>query len=79
MSNSQEPDFSKHVAVSRPLMPKKHPITNDYTIYLKSSPSSPQGGDNRKIVECVNKKTGEKRILKVSDYLQCTCTLDLVC
>lgn len=70
MSNyhgSQEPNFSKHLAVTRPLMPKKHPITNDYTISSRSLGV----GVNGKVLECVNKRTGEKRALKVSDYLQC--------
>ena len=42
-------------------MPKKHPITNDYTISSRSLGV----GVNGKVLECVNKRTGEKRALKV--------------
>lgn len=64
MSNyhgSKAPNFAQHLAVSRPLMPKKHPITNDYTISSRSLGV----GVNGKVLECVNKRTGEKRALKV--------------
>ena len=56
----QAPNFSQHIA-GRPLMPKKHPITNDYTISSRSLGV----GVNGKVLECVNKRTGEKRALKV--------------
>lgn len=59
---TQAPNFSQHIAASRPLMPKKHPITNDYTISARSLGV----GVNGKVLECVNKKTGEKRALKVT-------------
>ena len=64
MSNyhgSQAPNFAQHLAVSRPLMPKKHPITSDYSISSRSLGV----GVNGKVLECTNKRTGEKRALKV--------------
>ena len=57
----QAPNFSQHLAVSRPLMPKKHPITIDYSISSRSLGV----GVNGKVLECTNKRTGEKRALKV--------------
>jgi len=56
-------------------MPKKHPITNDYTISARSLGV----GVNGKVLECVNKKTGEKRALKVTaGYLVVGCVEVLV-
>ena len=56
-------------------MPKKHPITNDYTISARSLGV----GVNGKVLECVNKKTGEKRALKVTaGYLVVDCVEVLV-
>lgn len=72
---TQAPNFSQHIAASRPLMPKKHPITNDYTISARSLGV----GVNGKVLECVNKKTGEKRALKVTaGYLVVGCVEVLV-
>jgi serine/threonine protein kinase len=42
-------------------MPKKHPITNDYSISTRSLGV----GVNGKVLECMNKRTGEKRALKI--------------
>ena len=55
------PNFAQHIAVSRPLMPKKYPITNEYTITSRSLGV----GVNGKVLECINKVTGERRALKV--------------
>ena len=42
-------------------MPKKHPITNDYTILTRCLGV----GVNGKVLECIHKATNEKRALKV--------------
>ena len=47
-------------------MPKKHPITNDYSISTRSLGV----GVNGKVLECMNKRTGEKRALKVRLFLR---------
>lgn len=62
MSHSQPPNFAAHLAHSKPLMPKKHPITNDYTILTKSLGV----GVNGKVLQCIHKGTGATRALKVS-------------
>ena len=62
MSHSQPPNFAAHLAHSKPLVPKKHPITNDYTILTKSLGV----GVNGKVLQCIHKTTGATRALKVS-------------
>ena len=62
MSHSQPPNFAAHLAHSKPLVPKKHPITNDYTILTKSLGV----GVNGKVLQCIHKATGATRALKVS-------------
>ena len=55
-------DYSSHIApVSRPLVPKKHAITTDYTILTRSLGV----GVNGKVLECIHKNSGDKRALKV--------------
>lgn len=61
MSHSQPPNFAAHLAHSKPLMPKKHPITNDYTILTKSLGV----GVNGKVLQCIHKSTGATRALKI--------------
>lgn len=56
------PDFSLHLPVSSaPFIPKRHPITNDYTILTKSLGVGVSG----KVLACINKATKERRALKV--------------
>ena len=57
------PDFSAHMGTvaQRPLVPKKHAITTDYTILTRSLGV----GVNGKVLECVHKSSGERRALKV--------------
>lgn len=60
---SHPPDFLAHqLPVNKPLVPKKHPITNDYVILSRCLGV----GVNGKVLECTHKATGEKRALKVS-------------
>ena len=61
---SQPPNFAVPIANSKPLQPKKHPITNDYTILTRCLGV----GVNGKVLECIHKATGEKKALKVSDH-----------
>ncbi len=57
------PDFSLHLPISStPFVPKRHPITNDYTILTKTLGVGVSG----KVLVCINKLTKEKRALKVS-------------
>lgn len=58
---TQPPKFSLPVS-GKALVPKKHPITNDYTILTRCLGV----GVNGKVLECIHKATGEKRALKVS-------------
>jgi mitogen-activated protein kinase-activated protein kinase 2 len=62
MSHSQPPNFAAHLAHSKPLVPKKHPITNEYTILTKSLGV----GVNGKVLQCIHKASGAIRALKVS-------------
>ena len=55
------PDFSSRVPVAKPLVPKKHAITTDYTILTRSLGV----GVNGKVLECIHKPTGDNRALKV--------------
>lgn len=58
------PDFASRLAgtgAQRPLAPKKHAITTDYTILTRSLGV----GVNGKVLECIHKATGERRALKV--------------
>ena len=61
---SQPPNFAVPIANSKPLQPKKHPITNDYTILTRCLGV----GVNGKVLECIHKATGEKKALKVSGH-----------
>ena len=62
LSGKAGPDFaSRVVPAQKALMPKKHAITNDYTILTKTLGV----GVNGKVLECVHKATGERRALKV--------------
>lgn len=54
------PNFLASVQ-TKPLAPKKHPITNDYTILTRCLGV----GVNGKVLECIHKATNEKRALKV--------------
>lgn len=67
-SGSAPPDFGQRLAQSKQLIPKKHPITNDYTILTKTLGV----GVNGKVLECIHKATGDKRALKVGI---CLCQL----
>ncbi len=58
---SAPPDFAQRLVQSKQLIPKKHPITNDYTILTKTLGV----GVNGKVLECIHKATGETRALKV--------------
>ena len=62
MSYSQPPNFAAQLAHAKPLVPKKHPITSDYTILTKSLGV----GVNGKVLQCIHKLTGTTRALKVS-------------
>ena len=55
------PDFASRVPVAKPLVPKKHAITTDYTILTRSLGV----GVNGKVLECIHKPTGDHRALKV--------------
>lgn len=55
------PNFALNLASSKMLVPKKHPITNDYTILTKTLGV----GVNGKVLECIHKASGERRALKV--------------
>ena len=60
---SQAPNFAINLPIgSKALIPKKHPITNDYTILTKCLGV----GVNGKVLECIHKATGDRRALKVS-------------
>ena len=61
LSGKAGPDFASHVPPQKALTPKKHAITNDYTILTKTLGV----GVNGKVLECIHKATGEKRALKV--------------
>ena len=62
LAGGKAPDFSAHIPVAqKPLVPKRHAITNDYTILTRSLGV----GVNGKVLECIHKSTGEKRALKV--------------
>ena len=63
LAGGKAPDFAAHISVAqKPLVPKRHAITNDYTILTRSLGV----GVNGKVLECIHKATGEKRALKVS-------------
>ena len=62
LPGSQPPNFAVPIANSKPLQPKKHPITNDYTILTRCLGV----GVNGKVLECIHKATGERKALKVS-------------
>ena len=62
MSHSHPPNFAAQLAHAKPLIPKKHPITNDYTILTKSLGV----GVNGKVLQCIHKASGATRALKVS-------------
>lgn len=56
------PDFSLHLPISSaPFVPKRHPITNDYTILTKSLGVGVSG----KVLACINKATKDRRALKI--------------
>ena len=56
------PQFSTYTPQgSKPLVPKKHAITADYTILAKTLGV----GVNGKVLECIHKSSGEARALKV--------------
>lgn len=62
LAGGKAPDFASHIrAASKPLVPKRHAITNDYTILTRSLGV----GVNGKVLECIHKATGAKRALKV--------------
>ena len=62
LAGGKAPDFASRIGVaSKPLVPKRHAITNDYTILTRSLGV----GVNGKVLECIHKATGEKRALKV--------------
>lgn len=62
LSGKTAPDFSaRFPPAQRPLVPKKHAITTDYTILTRSLGV----GVNGKVLECIHKETGERRALKV--------------
>ena len=59
---SNPPDFSLHLPISSaPFVPKRHPITNDYTILTKTLGVGVSG----KVLACINKSTKDRRALKV--------------
>ena len=59
---SHPPDFTLHLPKSSAaFVPKRHPITNDYTILTKSLGVGVSG----KVLACINKSTKERRALKV--------------
>ena len=59
---SAPPNFALNMHSGKMLVPKKHPITNDYTILTKTLGV----GVNGKVLECIHKATGDRRALKVS-------------
>ena len=72
LHGTQAPNFALNLPHMKPLAPKKHPITNDYTILTKCLGV----GVNGKVLECIHKATGERRALKVSFWTQawvCVC------
>jgi len=50
-----------NLPTAKPLVPKKHPITNDYTILTRCLGV----GVNGKVLECIHKATGDRRALKI--------------
>ena len=71
LPGSQPPNFAVPIANSRPLQPKKHPITNDYTILTRCLGV----GVNGKVLECIHKATGERKALKVSGDSERKCNV----
>ena len=62
LTGKAPPDFAAHMpSAQKPLIPKKHAITGDYTILTRSLGV----GVNGKVLECIHKATGERRALKV--------------
>ena len=55
------PNFTVGLPQTKQLVPKKHPITNDYTILTKTLGV----GVNGKVLECIHKASGDRRALKV--------------
>lgn len=55
------PNFASSLPQSKALVPKRHPITNDYTILTKTLGV----GVNGKVLECIHKATGDRRALKI--------------
>ncbi len=72
---SAPPDFAQKLIQSKPLVPKKHPITNDYTILTKTLGV----GVNGKVLECIHKATGDRRALKVGVCVCLYCVSVCVC
>ena len=67
LTGKAPPDFAAHMtAGQKPLVPKKHAITADYTILTRSLGV----GVNGKVLECIHKATGDKRALKVRPVLR---------
>ena len=62
---SQPPNFMLNLPTAKPLVPKKHPITTDYTILTRCLGV----GVNGKVLECIHKATGDRRALKVSGFI----------
>lgn len=63
LTSKAGPDFTAHLPpAQRPLVPKKHAITTDYTVLTRSLGV----GVNGKVLECIHKETGERRALKVN-------------
>ena len=71
---SQPPNFMLNLPTAKPLVPKKHPITNDYTILTRCLGV----GVNGKVLECIHKATGDRRALKVSDCIAVCCACHCV-
>lgn len=72
LSGTAGPDFASHTGPQRALVPKKHAITNDYTILTRTLGV----GVNGKVLECIHKASGERRALKVGlCVLECVCVL----
>ena len=76
------PDFSSRIPVAKPLVPKKHAITTDYTILTRSLGV----GVNGKVLECIHKPTGDNRALKVRHnindiyiYIYTVCLFVIMC
>lgn len=71
---SHPPNFMLNLPTAKPLVPKKHPITNDYTILTRCLGV----GVNGKVLECIHKATGDRRALKVSDCIAVCCACHCV-